>query len=53
MALRMEDRFPIIDILRQTAALPDHCPWALFLRNHSELTLAPVTAQARDYIDRM
>ena len=39
MALQMEDRFPIIDILEQTPAIPDNCQWAIFLRNHDELTL--------------
>ena len=50
MALRMEDRFPIIDILEQTPAIPDNCQWSLFLRNHDELTLEMVTDEERDYI---
>ena len=50
MALRMEDRFPIIDILAQTPPIPDLCQWALFLRNHDELTLEMVTDEDRDYM---
>ena len=52
MALRMEDRFPIIDILAQTPPLPEVCQWALFLRNHDELTLEMVTDEERDYMYR-
>jgi maltose alpha-D-glucosyltransferase/alpha-amylase len=53
MALRMEDRFPIIDILQQTPVIPDICQWALFLRNHDELTLEMVTDEDRDYMYRV
>ena len=53
MALWMEDRFPIIDILEQTPAIPDACQWALFLRNHDELTLEMVTDEERDYMNRV
>jgi maltose alpha-D-glucosyltransferase/alpha-amylase len=53
MALRMEDRFPIIDILTQTPAIPETCQWALFLRNHDELTLEMVTDEERDYMYRV
>jgi maltose alpha-D-glucosyltransferase/alpha-amylase len=53
MAIRMEDRFPIIDILQQTPAIPDASQWALFLRNHDELTLEMVTAEDRDYMVRV
>jgi maltose alpha-D-glucosyltransferase/alpha-amylase len=53
MSLSMEDRFPIIDILRQTPPIPDACQWALFLRNHDELTLEMVTEEERDYMYRM
>jgi maltose alpha-D-glucosyltransferase/alpha-amylase len=53
MALRMEDRFPIIDILEQTPAIPDSARWALFLRNHDELTLEMVTDEERDYMYRV
>jgi maltose alpha-D-glucosyltransferase/alpha-amylase len=52
MALRMEDRFPIIDILSQTPHLPESCQWAMFLRNHDELTLEMVTDEERDYMYR-
>jgi maltose alpha-D-glucosyltransferase/alpha-amylase len=53
MALHMEDRFPIIDILRQTPCIPESCQWALFLRNHDELTLEMVTDEERDYMYRV
>ena len=53
MAIRMEDRFPIIDILQHTPAIPDTCQWALFLRNHDELTLEMVTDEERDYMYRV
>jgi maltose alpha-D-glucosyltransferase/alpha-amylase len=53
MALQMEDRFPIIDILQQTPAIPDGCQWAVFLRNHDELTLEMVTDEDRDYMYRV
>jgi maltose alpha-D-glucosyltransferase/alpha-amylase len=53
MALRMEDRFPIIDILEQTPDLPESGQWALFLRNHDELTLEMVTDEERDYMYRV
>jgi maltose alpha-D-glucosyltransferase / alpha-amylase len=53
MAVRMEDRFPIIEILEQTPAIPDSCQWALFLRNHDELTLEMVTDEERDYMYRV
>ena len=50
MALKMEDRFSIIDILNQTPEIPDTCQWATFLRNHDELTLEMVTDEERDYM---
>ncbi|MCZ7664724.1 MAG: maltose alpha-D-glucosyltransferase [Thermoleophilia bacterium] len=53
MAIRQEDRFPIIDILQQTPAIPENAQWALFLRNHDELTLEMVTDEDRDYMYRM
>jgi maltose alpha-D-glucosyltransferase/alpha-amylase len=53
MAIRMEDRFPIIDILRQTPPIPPNCQWATFLRNHDELTLEMVTEEERDYMYRV
>ncbi len=52
MAIRMEDRFPIIDILQETPAIPETCQWAIFLRNHDELTLEMVTDEERDYMYR-
>ena len=53
MAIRMEDRFPIIDILQNTPPIPETCQWALFLRNHDELTLEMVTDEERDYMYRV
>jgi maltose alpha-D-glucosyltransferase / alpha-amylase len=50
MALRMEDRFPIVDIMEQTPQIPDNCQWAIFLRNHDELTLEMVSDEERDYM---
>jgi maltose alpha-D-glucosyltransferase / alpha-amylase len=52
MALAQEDRHPITDILRQTPEIPETCQWALFLRNHDELTLEMVTEEERDYLWR-
>ncbi len=53
MSLWMEDRFPIIDILEQTPDIPSSSQWAIFLRNHDELTLEMVTDEERDYMYRM
>ena len=53
MSLQMEDRFPIIDILEQTPSIPEQCQWAMFLRNHDELTLEMVTDEERDYMYRV
>ena len=50
MAIAREDRFPITDIMRQTPAIPTNCQWAVFLRNHDELTLEMVTSGERDYL---
>jgi maltose alpha-D-glucosyltransferase/alpha-amylase len=50
MAIAREDRFPITDILRQTPDIPHSCQWAIFLRNHDELTLEMVTNSERDYL---
>ncbi len=50
MALHLEDRHLIADVLEQTPAIPDTCQWALFLRNHDELTLEMVTEDERDYM---
>ena len=48
--VRQEDRHPIVEILRQTPEIPDNCQWAMFLRNHDELTLEMVTDEERDYM---
>ena len=53
MALRMEDRHPVLDILDQTPPIPGSCQWAYFLRNHDELTLEMVTDEERDYMYRV
>jgi maltose alpha-D-glucosyltransferase/alpha-amylase len=50
MALHMEDSYPISDILEQTPAIPASSQWAIFLRNHDELTLEMVTDEERDYM---
>jgi maltose alpha-D-glucosyltransferase/alpha-amylase len=50
MAMAQEDRFPITDIMRQTPDIPENCQWAIFLRNHDELTLEMVTDKERDYL---
>jgi maltose alpha-D-glucosyltransferase/alpha-amylase len=52
MALKQEDRYPILEILRQTPSVPESCQWAIFLRNHDELTLEMVTDEERDYMYR-
>ena len=53
MAIYTEDRFPILDILQQTPPIPENCQWAIFLRNHDELTLEMVTDEERDYMYRV
>lgn len=50
MALQMEDKYPITDIFDQTPEIPETCQWAIFLRNHDELTLEMVTDEERDYM---
>ena len=50
MAIAQEDRHPITDIMRQTPDIPENCQWAVFLRNHDELTLEMVTDTERDYL---
>ncbi|MBV9861301.1 MAG: maltose alpha-D-glucosyltransferase [Alphaproteobacteria bacterium] len=50
MAVATEDRHPITDIMRQTPDIPENCQWAVFLRNHDELTLEMVTDRERDYL---
>jgi len=52
MGIRKEDRTPIVDIIRQTPRIPEDCQWAIFLRNHDELTLEMVTDDERDYMYR-
>ncbi|MBD3246041.1 MAG: maltose alpha-D-glucosyltransferase [Candidatus Omnitrophica bacterium] len=53
MAVQMEDRFPLTDILDPSFTIPLNCQWALFLRNHDELTLEMVTDEERDYMYRV
>src|ERR1700691_3586726 len=50
MASAQEDRYPIIEIIQQTPDIPESCQWAIFLRNHDELTLEMVTSKERDYM---
>ncbi|MGB7786576.1 MAG: maltose alpha-D-glucosyltransferase [Salinimicrobium sp.] len=50
MSVKMEDRYPIMDIIDQTPDIPNSCQWAIFLRNHDELTLEMVTDEERDYM---
>jgi maltose alpha-D-glucosyltransferase/alpha-amylase len=50
MAIAQEDRHPIVEIMQQTPEIPDTCQWAIFLRNHDELTLEMVTSKERDYM---
>ena len=50
MSMSMEDRFPLIDIIEQTPKIPNNCQWAIFLRNHDELTLEMVSDEERDYM---
>ena len=53
MAIAQEDRHPIVEIMQQTPDIPDNCQWAIFLRNHDELTLEMVTSKERDYMYHM
>jgi maltose alpha-D-glucosyltransferase/alpha-amylase len=50
MAVELEDRKPLVEIMEQTPAIPDACQWATFLRNHDELTLEMVSEDERDYM---
>jgi maltose alpha-D-glucosyltransferase/alpha-amylase len=50
MALRLEDRKPLVEIVERTPEIPASCQWGLFLRNHDELTLEMVTDAERDYM---
>jgi len=53
MAIAEEDRYPIVDIMRQTPDIPENCQWAIFLRNHDEMTLEMVTDRERDNMYRI
>ena len=53
MSIAMEDRYPLVEILNQTPPIPANCQWAIFLRNHDELTLEMVTDRERDYMYRI
>ena len=53
MAIAQEDRHPVVEIMQQTPEIPAACQWAIFLRNHDELTLEMVTSKERDYMYRM
>ncbi|HJQ61278.1 MAG TPA: maltose alpha-D-glucosyltransferase [Burkholderiales bacterium] len=53
MAIAQEDRHPVVDIMQQTPDIPDSSQWAIFLRNHDELTLEMVTSKERDYMYQM
>ncbi|MBI4194304.1 MAG: maltose alpha-D-glucosyltransferase [Betaproteobacteria bacterium] len=53
MAIAQEDRHPVVEIMQQTPDVPEACQWAIFLRNHDELTLEMVTSKERDYMYRM
>ncbi|MBM2811597.1 MAG: alpha amylase, catalytic subdomain [Chloroflexi bacterium] len=53
MSIWMEDRYPMVEILTRTPPVPDECQWAMFLRNHDELTLEMVTDEERDYMYRV
>ncbi|WP_198159350.1 maltose alpha-D-glucosyltransferase [Methylomonas lenta] len=53
MAVAQEDRHPIVEIMHQTPDIPENCQWAIFLRNHDELTLEMVTSRERDYMYQM
>jgi maltose alpha-D-glucosyltransferase/alpha-amylase len=53
MAMAQEDRHPVVEILQQTPEIPSSCQWAIFLRNHDELTLEMVTSKERDYMYSM
>jgi maltose alpha-D-glucosyltransferase/alpha-amylase len=53
MGIALEDRHPVTEIMQQTPDIPDNCQWAIFLRNHDELTLEMVTHKERDYMYQM
>jgi maltose alpha-D-glucosyltransferase/alpha-amylase len=52
MAMARADRTPIVEIMARTPDIPEDCQWAIFLRNHDELTLEMVTDEERDYMYR-
>ncbi len=52
ISLQMEDRYPLTDVMKLTPPIPENCQWALFLRNHDELTLEMVTDEERDFMYR-
>src|SRR4029434_7747392 len=52
LAIAQEARYPLMEIMRQTPDIPSACQWAIFLRNHDELTLEMVTSKERDYMYR-
>lgn len=53
MAIAQEDRHPVVEILQQTPDISPASQWAIFLRNHDELTLEMVTSKERDYMYSM
>ncbi len=53
MSIAEEDRYPIVDIMRQTPEIPPTCQWAIFLRNHDEMTLEMVTEAERETMYRI
>ncbi|MGH8743562.1 MAG: alpha-amylase family protein, partial [Burkholderiales bacterium] len=53
MAIAQEDRHPIVEIMQKTPDIPENCQWAIFMRNHDELTLEMVTNKERDYMYQM
>jgi maltose alpha-D-glucosyltransferase/alpha-amylase len=50
LALRLEERRPVVDVFTHTPSIPPACQWGLFLRNHDELTLEMCTDPERDYM---
>lgn len=50
MAIRQGRIDALVDILMRTPAIPDSCQWAIFLRNHDELTLEMVTLEERHWM---
>ena len=50
MSIAQEDRYPSARSCSRLPDIPDSCQWAIFLRNHDELTLEMVTSKERDYM---